>query len=161
MGSLCERPRPHRYDEDSGTRFICYFNKVKYYLACHKYYIKDILNDDSIFVIVHNNWRCHGMNFTIKAYKNGICLSYKDDVDGMKNWNLYIRNGKPVFDRYLTSDLVFEPYDKDILIKVIDSNSYLCVDLSNKRDDNEYGISYYVGLTKDRNKATRFQRIDK
>ena len=163
MGCLCVSKKPHKYYEDSGTRFYCIYNKEKYYLACHNYYDKDKLDKDSILLMVHNNWRDHGMNFEIKAYKNGICLSYKDNVYGygMKNWNLYIRNGIPVFDKYSTSDLVFEPCGGDILIKVIDSNSYLYMDLSKKRDDNIYGRSFYVGVTKDRNKATRFNRIDK
>ena len=159
MGGLCG---PHKYYEDSGTRFYCLYNNQQYYLACHKFYEKDKLDNDSILVIVHTNWkRFHGMNFKIKAYKNGICLSYIDDADGLKNWNFAIRNGKPVFSRYSISDLVFEPCNGDILIKVIDSNSYLYMDLSKKRDDNSYGRSYYVELTKDRKKATRFKRVDK
>ena len=166
MGCLCESQtkkiqKEHKYYEDSGTRLYCIYNKQKYYLACHKYYDKDKLDNDSILLIVHSNWKFYGLNFEIKAYKNGISLAYKDNVYGMKNWNLYIKNEKPVFNRFYTSDLVFEPCNGDILIKVIDSKSYLYMDLSKKRDDNNYGISYYVGVTKDRNKATRFKRVDK
>ena len=165
MGCLCESQKNqnlnHKYEEDSGTRLYCIYNNQKYYLASHKYYDEDKLDEDSVLLIVHNNWRDAGMNFEIKAYKNGICLSYKDNVFGMKNWNLYIKNGIPVFHRYSTSDLVFEPFGEYILIKDINSNSYLYMDLSKKRDDNKYGRSFYVGICKDRNKATKFKRIDK
>ena len=166
MGCLCESQtqkiqKEHKYYEDSGTRLYCIYNKQKYYLACHKFYEEDKLDEDSILLIVHTNWKFYGLNFEIKAYKNGISLAYKDNVYGMKNWNLAIKDGKPVFHRYSISDFVFEPFDGFIKIKDINSNSYLYMDLTKKRDDNNYGISYYVGVTKDRNKATRFKRIDK
>ena len=158
MGSLCG---PHKYYEVSWTRFYCVYGDKEYYLACRKFYEEDKLDEDSILLIVHTNWKFHGMNFKIKPYKNGICLSYIDDADGLKNWNLAIKDGKPVFHRYSISDFVFEPFDGFIKIKDINSNSYLYMDTSKERDNNSYGRSFYVGVTKDRNKATRFKRIDK
>ena len=162
MGSDDEPNQPHKYYEDSGTRFYCTYNSQKFYLACHKYYPKDILNESSVLLIVHNNYRDSGMNFQIENYGNKIRLSYIDNVFGMKNWNLYIDNGNPVFNSCFSSYLELEPCDKDIfLIKDIDSKSYLFMDLSRPRDNNQYGKSFYVGLCKNRNQATRFRRIDK
>ena len=79
----------------------------------------------------------------------------------MKSQALYFNNGTSVFNRFYTSDLVFEPCDGDVLIKDIDSGAYLYVDLSKPRDDKVYGVSYYVGARMDKNNATRFTRVDK
>ena len=95
----------------------------------------------------------HGMNFQIENYGTKICLSYIDNVFGMKNWKLYIHNGIPVFHRYSSSFLELEPCHKDIyLIKDINSNAYLYMNLSRPRDNNKWGKSFYVGVCKNRNK---------
>ena len=165
MGSLCGSSKK-RYSQLPGTRIFCVYKNKKYYLASHKYYDKDKLDEDSVLLIAHDNWLDHGMNFDIQYYKNGINISYKDDVYKMKDWKLYVTKNKgeyvPVFHKYKSSYFKKEKYDDyTFLLKETTTNLYLAIDTENLRDDNKYGSSYYVGLCSDRTGASRWVSFDK
>lgn len=76
------------YSQEGGRRFYCKYNDKKYYLASHRYYSRDKFDDNLTLLIVHIDPRLHGENFTCDYFSNGICLYYKDNRDGMKNWML-------------------------------------------------------------------------
>lgn len=158
MGSMID------YSQDGGRRFYCKYNDKKYYLASHRYYSKDKFDDDSTLLIVHKDPWFHGENFTCDYFSNGICLYYKDNRDGMRNWMLYIHKQSnndyfiPMFHRSKCSKFILETIDdtKYFYIKETQNNVYLYMNEAQKRDDN----SYYVGATSEKNKATRFKYID-
>ena len=151
------------YSQDGGRRFYCIYNGNKYYLACHKFYSKDKFDNDSTLLMVHNNPKFYGENFSYEYFSNEFCLYYKDDRDGMKNWMLYIYkqsnndNYTPMFHRTKCSKFIFENVDDGFLIiKETYFNVYLYMNEANKRDIN----SFYVEATPERDKATKFKYLD-
>ena len=148
---------------DGGRRFYCTYKGNKYYLACHKYYSKDKFDNDSTLLMMHNNHKFYGENFTYEFFSNGFCLYYKDDKDGMKNWMLYIHKQSnndyytPMFHRTKCSKFIFENIDNDFfLIKETHYDAYLYMNEAKKRDIN----SFYAGSTTERDKATKFKYLD-
>ena len=163
MGNFCCSPKQKKmeYSLLPGTRIFSVYNNNKFYLASHQYYDKDKVNANSILLIVHDNWKMHGMNFDVLYSKDGIRYSYKDNVYGMKDWKLYIDKFKgenvPVFHRFNSSYFRQEKYDDNtFLIKEINSNLYLKIDNKKLRDYDKWGTSYYVGLCSDRNQASKW-----
>ena len=151
------------YSHDGGRRFYCVHNGKNYYLACHKYYSNDKFDKDSTLLLVHNNPRFQGENFSYEYFSNEFCLYYKDNTDGMKNWMLYIHKQSnieyyiPMFHRTKCSKFEFENVDDGfVLIKETYYNVYLYLNEAKKRDSN----SFYIGATPERNKATKFKYFD-
>jgi len=159
----------HDYSHDGGRRFYCTYNLERYYLASHRWYSSDKFDDDSTLLIVHNNPKFHGENFTCDNFSsNEFCLYYKDDRDGMKNWMLYIHKQSnddyftPIFHRNKCSKFILERVDNEdsFLIKETRNNVYLYMNLAKPRDLNKDGCSFYVGASTERDKATKFKYID-
>ena len=155
------------YSHDGGRRFYCTYNLENYYLACHRWWSSDIFDDDSTLLMVHNNPKFHGANFTYEYFANEFCLYYKDDRDGMKNWMLYIHKQSnndyyiPVFHRNKCSKFILEEADDgSFYIKETIYNVYLYMNLAKQRDTNIFGCSFYVGASSERNKASKFKYID-
>ncbi len=139
----------HDYSHDGGRRFYCTYNLERYYLASHRWYSSDKFDDDSTLLIVHNNPKFHGENFTCDNFSsNEFCLYYKDDRDGMKNWMLYIHKQSN------------DDNEDSFLIKETRNNVYLYMNLAKPRDLNKDGCSFYVGASTERDKATKFKYID-
>ena len=157
------------YSHDGGRRFYCTYNLENYYLGCHRYHSSDKFDGDSTLLMVHNNPKFYGENFSYEYFSNEFCLYYKDDRDGMKNWMLYIHKQAnndyfvPMFHRNKCSKFILETVDNDndsFLIKEITYDVYLYMNLAKPRDLNSFGCSFYVGASKEKNKATKFKYID-
>ena len=151
------------YSHDGGRRFYCKYIGKKYYLACHRFYSNDKFDSESTLLMAHVDPKFHGENFTYEFFSDEFCLYYKDDRDGMKNWMLYIHKQSnieyftPMFHKTKCSKFVFETLDDGfVLIKEKNFNVYLYLNEAKKRDIN----SYYIGATKDINKATKFKYFD-
>ena len=154
----------HDYSKDEGTRFFCYYNGQRYYMACHRFFEADKYDTESSKLIFHTNPRYLGENFFCEYFaKKRFCIYYKDNTDGMKNWMLFIvkqQKGNyftPVFNKNKCSMFILENAGKNYFyIKETLYNVYLYLNSYKKRTDS----SFYAGATLERNKATKFQFND-